>query len=271
MIFPSDLHSQRPEYQRVGIDLAHDYVRNYTLDSWGIVNSPFDKNNIHIRNLQNRAWFYRHSIDSIFISLWKSTNIYLFIHEFLHAFSSYQRTWCVLQYIGFDTEDNTWKTSSKNYWFNEGVTDSLARILYKKKESEILQYQEKYSEIQRRINALLKYEWKRVGTQRLYYGYKEEVDFIQVFVDTLCYIRIKWKDRDFEEERKKIWWELERAFFAWDIAWLESACHEIDTSWRLQDKIEISQPSDEVFWDLTQKLIAHTRESYNGLYIPTKL
>jgi len=127
------------------------------------------------------------------------------------------------------------------------------------------------SDFQRKVSALLKFNWKKPWTHLKYKSYKREVDFVQVFTDLLCYERIGWKDIDFYEEREKIWKELEQAFFYGDLKWLESVSKELDASWTLYGHLIDLEPSWKAFNELSRWIIWHIEDNFNPEYILTKL
>lgn len=271
-------HLKVPPYQKNWIALSHGLVLDHTKELGVSFDNIFTTTQVKIWGILDSAGIYRIMEDFVEISIAFWLNIGVILHELIHAFSASYRHWfSPIEKIqtGFYLWSVKWKLANQADGFNEWMTEFITRKIYKKAEKQIVAFQKSYRDVQRRIDAVLRLNWKRVWTNDKYDAYKTEINFVQVFIDLITYERIKWQDRDFYEVRIQIERELEQEYFRWNLRWLKDTCKSIDNSWLLYRHIidldSVKSWVNTGMQTVLDWIVWHISGNFDRNYTPTKL
>ncbi len=275
----SDVHSQRPEYQRENIDIALQAILNL-LKEIDIDDYEYDPNNIKYAYIKEAGLYHRESdITEINIHYWFDTVTH--IHELLHAFSSKNRHWWKSDnWFSYKFQEDN-KTISWLSWFNEGFTDLLTLGITAKNYDIIMNFKEKYRKLMKKHYKLalksgdksssIYIQW--IHDSWWYPAYFHEIQLVKVLIDFIAYSRRRKKGIKFEKQ--KIWDDLVFSYFDGDRETLEELLQEADRSWKLYERVvylkETTEDVKKTVAEIQDKIRKTFHSSYKIWDIPTTL
>ena len=221
----SDIHSQRPIYQRENLDLSWKIVREH-----GLLYNPktpsFDLTNITYVDFWGKnggmsipnEW--RIELD-IRHSFWQKITV----HELLHIVAGKHTYITGIQ--------QKWK--QRHYqWINEGLTEIIWLEIFLRNYDTIKEFREKYKNILWEKIIIAEQTWDELSlftytrwcshtgwyhkwrTERLY---ETLMHLNYVIIDYLAFLWLRAWKRDFDEIRKKIWSDICDCYFNSDLKW----------------------------------------------------